>query len=95
MVSLLGHVPPERVLLIPQVCDGVRVCVQCVDRRGVWCSLWCGRVLAAHSAPRYMAAVNFLDVTCRNGDGLYDDARMPCFWMDAMIFLAAGADTKR
>ena len=42
-----------------------------------------------------MAAVNFLDVTCRNGDGLYDDARMPCFWMDAMIFLAAGADTKR
>ena len=29
----------------------------------------------------YQASVNHMDGTCRNGNGLYGEARQPCTWM--------------
>ena len=48
-----------------------------------------------YTYPFYTSDTNYLDVTCRNGDGWFSDDRMPCSWYHSMASYAHQAYNNR
>lgn len=62
--------------------DGVGVFLQ--DWSTCWDDAFLDNFSEDSSSPFYMPAVNYFDVTCRNGDGMFGGHRQPCSWLSTI-----------